>query len=324
MKHVLIAGIVHKKALARIEAEPGFSHEYIHCDDFAGAQAALGRADAIVLGTQAFGAGELGQAPRLAIVSRHGVGYDSVDGKALAARNVPLTVVGDVNSVSVAEHTLMLVLATSKRLIHHDRATRAGDWRYRETFDSMELADRLILIVGFGRIGRRVAALAAAFSMRVTIFDPFCDARTRRAAPYRFADSLESGIESADIVTLHCPASSDMPLMGPEQIAAMKPGAVLINTARGALVDEAALLDALDQGRLCAAGLDVFACEPLRAENRLLAHPCTILTPHSASLTEECALKMGIKSVENIIDYFAGTLDSGLVVNGVSPLPASA
>lgn len=157
--------------------------------------------------------------------------------------------------------------------------------------------------------------MATAFGMGVSAYDPLQAADAITAAGAEPVAGLLDGLRGADVVSLHVPKAGDRSLIGPPELGAMRPGALLVNTARGGLVDEDALADALEQGRLGGAGIDVLADEPPKPSSRLLACPRTILSPHSAGLTKECAARMGEAAARNIVDFFDGRLDPRLVVN---------
>lgn len=314
MPHILIAGRVHPDGLALLDGASGVTSDYIEDTGETAYLRRLPDADAVLLRTQPLTAEILAGAPRLKIVSRHGVGYDAVDVPALTARGVPLTVVGDVNAQSVAEQTLTLMLAAAKRLIRADRATRGGDWNYRELLEPCELNAKTLLVVGFGRIGRRVARLCQAFEMRVLVHDPFLPAEEITAAGATPVAELAEGLKQANFVTLHLPKSGETPLIGAAELALLPEEAILVNTARGPLVDEAALLSAVESGRLAAAGLDVFAVEP-PGNAPVLADDRLVVTPHAAGLSRESASRMSVAAMRNILDFFEGRLDPRMVVN---------
>ncbi len=315
MPHILIAGKLHPDGLALLEGASGITSDVIEDTGDTAYLDRLPDADAVLLRTQPLTAEILATAARLKIVSRHGVGYDAIDVAALSARGIPLTVVGDVNAQSVAELTLTLMLAAAKRLIRADRATRAGNWTYRERLEPCELNGKTLLIVGFGRIGRRVARLCQAFEMRVLVHDPFVPAKEIVAAGVTPATDLAEGLRRAQVLTLHLPKTGDAPLIGAAELALLPEDAILVNTARGPLVDEAALMAAVKSGRLAAAGLDVFQAEPPPAEAPVLADDRLVLTPHAAGLSRESASRMAVAAMRNILDFFEGRLDSRLVVN---------
>ncbi|MEO6608623.1 MAG: hydroxyacid dehydrogenase, partial [Aestuariivirga sp.] len=274
----------------------------------------LPKADALLIRTQPLDAAALATASNLKIVSRHGVGYDAVDVEALNARKIPLCIVGDVNSRAVAEHTLMLMLSAARRTVAHDQATRGNNWKIRNAFETVELDGKTLLVMGLGRIGKRVAALAQAFGMKVIGLDPMISADAMKDLNITPAADLPSALKVADYVTLHVPLIGGKPVIGAAELSTMKPTAILINAARGGLIDEAALHEALTSRKLYGAGLDVFSAEP-PGSNPLLTNPFVTLSPHSAGLTAECAARMGVSSAQNILDFFAGKLDTNLVVN---------
>jgi D-3-phosphoglycerate dehydrogenase len=275
----------------------------------------IGNTDAVLLRTQPMPEAVIAAAPRLKIVSRHGVGYDAVDVAALNRRGIALAIVGDVNSRAVAEHTLMLMLAVARHTAAHDAAVRGGKWQVRNRFESTELDGKRLLLGGFGRIGRRVAELARAFGMRVAAFDPFVAAETMAAAGVEAVKDFAAALAEADYISLHMPPSPQGVLIGAAEIARMKPTAIIINAARGELIDEAALDRALREGRLGGAGLDVYAEEPPSPGNPLMTNEKVTLSPHSAGLTAECAARMAVAAVQNILGYFDGTIDRRLIVN---------
>jgi D-3-phosphoglycerate dehydrogenase / 2-oxoglutarate reductase len=272
-------------------------------------------ADGLVIRTQPLSAETVKRADRLRIVSRHGVGYDSVDLPSLNERGIALAVVGDVNSVSVAEQAMMLLLAAAKRAIRSDRAVRNGDWGWRNRLEPTELWRKRLLIVGFGRSGRHLARMAAGFGMDIRAFDPFLASRGWPDEAVSSVADLAEGLAWTDYVSVHAP-KTDKPVIGAAEFAVMKPTAVLVNTARGGVVDESALIAALSEHRLAAAGLDVFDDEPPSPDNPLFALGQVILSPHVAGLTTECAERMAVSSVQNVLDFFAGRIDPALVVNG--------
>lgn len=315
MPHLLIAGKLHPSGLDLLRASP-VTFDYVEEISEASYQVYLPKADAVVIRTQPMGADSIAKAPNLQIVSRHGVGYDAVNVEALNTRGIPLCIVGDVNSAGVAEHAMMLILAATHRLLAADRNTRAGNWGWRNGLQTHEVAGKRLLIVGFGRIGQKLAGMAQGFGMEIAAFDPFIPAdRWPEGATH--ATDLAAALAEADAVSLHLPRA-DRALIGPEELALMKPDAVVVNTARGGLVDEIALANALRDGRLGGAGIEVFNTEPPGSDHPLFGLDSAILTPHNAALTVECAERMALASVQNVLDFFAGRLDPALVVNAAA------
>ncbi|MDE1188274.1 MAG: hydroxyacid dehydrogenase [Pantoea sp.] len=316
MPHVLVAGKIHEAGLDILRKAPGITLTLVPQVSVESYAPHLPQADALLIRTQPLTAKEIALASQLKMVSRHGVGYDSVDVNALTERNIPLAIVGDVNSLSVAEHTLSMLLAVAKRICYFDRSIREGQWNRRNSFSAVEIAHRTLFILGFGRIGREVARLAKSFRMEVTAYDPYLSDEVFAEHGVRRVTEVHAGLKTADAVTVHLPLSGDKPLIGREELAMMKSGAMLINTARGGIVDEDALADALQREHLAGAGLDVLKEEPASLSSALLQQSDRlILSPHSAGLTEEAAMRMSVSAATNIVNYFNGQLDNHLVVN---------
>jgi len=199
----------------------------------------------------------------LKVVSRYGVGYDNVDLDALNECGVPLTVVGEANAVNVAELAIYMMLELAKRGRDHDRAVRGDDWTFKFQANMIELWQKTLLIIGFGRIGRRVATRCKAFEMKVLACDPYIDQQIIRDAGCTPVADYRSVLGEVDYLTVHVPKNEEtVGMIGAGELAARKDTAIVVNCARGGLVDEAALLDALAAGRLFGAGLDVFDVEP--------------------------------------------------------------
>lgn len=314
MPHILIAGKLHPSGLALLDQTADVTYDHVEEISEASYQPYLEKADGMVIRTQPMGAASVAKGARLRIVSRHGVGYDAVDVAALNARGIPLCIVGDVNSVSVAEHAMMQILACAKQLIRSDAAVRTGPWGWRNKLEQGEVSGKCLLIIGYGRIGRHLARMASGFGMNILAYDPYLMAHGWPEGPAASVADLATGLAEADFVSVHIP-KVDGPLISAAELTAMKRGAIIVNTARGGIVDEAALADALRSGHIAAAALDVFDAEPPAPDHPLLAFDQVILTPHTAGLTREAAERMAIASVQNVLDHFAGRLDPALIVN---------
>jgi D-3-phosphoglycerate dehydrogenase / 2-oxoglutarate reductase len=315
MAVVLIAGKIHQSGLELLHSRPDVHVKYIEAVTADAYRPYLGEAHGLLIRTQAMTAADVALASHLKIVSRHGVGYDAVDVTALSARHIPLAIVGDVNSRAVAEHTLMLMLAAARRTVAHHIASTTGNWNERNGFNSTELDGKILLVLGFGRIGRRVAHLAQAFGMAVRAFDPYVSDAEMTSLQVQKAESITSDLAAADFVSVHMPGGQNAFVIGAGELALMKPTAIIVNAARGGLVDEMALDQALRQRTLRAAALDVLVAEPPDSNHPLLSNPFMTISPHNAGLTEECAMRMGVAAAQNILDCFDGKLDRKLVVN---------
>lgn len=324
MPHVLILKPIHPDAIALLESS-GCSVEVLEDLSWPVMQPALARAEAIIVRLHPIGEREVAAAPRLRVVARHGAGHDTVDVAALTRRGILLTITPEANSDAVAEHTILLMLAAARHLPENMALLREGRWGREPPRIGREIGRRSLLIIGFGRSGQRVARIARGFGMRVLVHDRPAKAAAIEAAGCRPAPDLFAALAGADIVSLHCPATERTRGMVDRRfLAAMKPGAILINTARGSLLDEAAVAEALWQGRLAAAGLDVFAEEPVSLDNPLLAAPNVVLTPHVAAGSAEAMRNMAMGAAEAVLAVFAGRPDPAVVVNRELLLPGEA
>ncbi len=315
MPHLLIAGKIHDDGIALLKTAKGVTYDYVTEISHDSYAPLIDKADGLVVRTQPVPALTIAQGKNLKIVSRHGVGYDAVDVPALNARGIPLAIIGDVNSRPVAEHAMMLMLALAKKVRTYDAATRVGPWGYRNSFEAIELHEKNLLVVGFGRIGRHVAKMASGFGMNIYAFDPFQSNDAIKAGGAEPVTDLKTGLALADFVSVHVPMSGGKAVIGSEELACMKKSALIVNTARGGLIDENALHAALQSGQIAGAGIDVFLEEPPPADHPLFASEKVILSPHSASLTAESAIRMAVMSVKNALDYFDAKLDPAFVVN---------
>jgi D-3-phosphoglycerate dehydrogenase len=311
---VLVAGKVHAAGIALMQLRSDVALDIVEAVTAEAYRPFLPKADAILIRTQPMTSADIAAAPHMKIVSRHGVGYDAVDVAALNARHIPLAIVGDVNSRAVAEHTLMLMLTAARRTVAHHVASTTGNWNERNRFDACELDGKNLLVLGFGRIGRRVAELAKAFGMTVTAYDPFLTPEQVEKAGAQHAADMSTALRHADFVSTHLPGGS-APAIGEKELALLKPSAIIVNAARGGIVDELALDAALRERRIRAAALDVLAQEPPAADHPLLSNPYVTISPHNAGLTEECAMRMSLSAAQNILDCFDGKLAPSLVVN---------
>ena len=275
----------------------------------------IGNYDAVILGTTPFTARIIEATSRLKIVSRFGVGYDNVDLDALTREGIPLAVVGTANSVTVAEHALMFMLALSKRIVAFDREVRQGIWA-RWEYPAIDLAGRKVLILGFGRIGRRLVKRCLGMDMTVLVHDPYViqDAITTAGAT-PIAD-WRATLPKIDFLSVNCPKTAETNgMVGAAELSAMRKTAYVVNTARGGIVDETALCEALKTEIIAGAGIDPFVVEPASTDHPLLALPNILVSPHSAGVSEESIYRMGYHAAKNVVDCFDGVLNQENVVN---------
>lgn len=259
---------------------------------------------------------EMDASPAMQVVARIGVGYDTVEVPALTARHVPLMVAGTANSTSVAEQAFHLMIALAKRHEVLDGLVREGRWSDRHVGLPMELSGKSVVIVGFGRIGTRLARRCLAFDMHVLIYDPYVDPATIRAAGCEPAADLDAALPRADFVSIHCPKNAETAgMFDASRLAKMKRSAYLVNTARGGIIDEAALHAALIAGRIAAAGLDVFEAEPTPRDNPLLKLENVVASPHMAGVTTEAVAAMAVATAKNILSVLDGAPIRENVIN---------
>ncbi len=250
--------------------------------------AGLADAQAIIAGSRVRYDGALmDQAPGLRVIARSGIGIDNLSLPDATARGVAVCNAPDGPTISTAEHAIALLMAATKFLKRNENSLRDG--RKHDFFgenQGLELAGQQLGLVGMGRIGSRVARVARAMDMNVVVYDPYISAERAAELGVTLVPTLEALLSTSDVVSLHLPATPETRhLINARSLARMKPGAFLINTARGALIDESALIQALDSGRLAGVGLDVFDPEPPDFENPLLHRDNVIATPHVASAT---------------------------------------
>ena len=254
--------------------------------------------------------------PNLEIIAVNGVGYDAVDVEALTRRGIPLMTCGTDNSPTVAEYTLFMMLWLCKRGAALDAVVRSGRWYDRYADLSTELLGRTLLVVGFGRIGTRVAKRCLAMEMNVEVYDPYVPVEAIRSAGCRPVESLDAALPRADFVTLHCPKTPETTGMFDEKrLACMKPGACLINTARGGIVDEGALYAALAAGKLAGAGIDVFSPEPPLTDNPLFTLQNVIVSPHMAGNSRDSLDRAAVTVTRNLLSVLDGSPRREYVVN---------
>jgi len=257
---------------------------------------------AIIVRYGRVGAAVMDAAPGLRVISKHGSGTDTIDKVAAAARGIAVVAAAGANAAAVAEHALALLLACAKSVVALDARMHAGHWD-KATHKSIELEGRTLGLIGLGAIGLRLARMADAMGMRVIGFDPFAKNLPAQVE----AVDLETIWRESDAISLHCPLTADNAgLVNARTLAACKPGVILVNTARGGLIDEAALLAALRSGQVGSAGLDSFAVEPMTAPHPFHGEPRITLSPHIGGVTADAYVKMGVGAARNALAVLNG------------------
>jgi D-3-phosphoglycerate dehydrogenase len=257
---------------------------------------------AIIVRYGKVGGAAMAAAPSLKVVSKHGSGTDTIDKAAAAERGIRVVAAVGANAAAVAEQALALLLACAKSVVTLDRRMHAGHWD-KATHKSVELEGRTIGLIGLGAIGLRFARMADAMGMRVLGHDPYAQAVPAHVQRVE----LETIWRESDAISLHCPLTADNTrLLNAQALAACKRGVIIVNTARGGLIDEAALLAALQTGQVGSAGLDSFAVEPMTAGHPFHGHPRITLSPHIGGVTADAYVKMGVASVNNALAVLNG------------------
>ena len=306
MKRILLSQDIHPQARKLLD---GFEVFLPKDSSQASLVEAAKQADGIILRTiTSADAQVIENAPNLKIISRTGAGIDNVDLAAATKRGILVCNVPTASNVSVAEHTIALILSLAKDLPAMDKAVRGGTWKDRNKNKAIDIEGKTLGIIGMGKIGSLVASKAKlGFGMKILAYDPFV-AENFKSEGYTFVPKLEDLFANADFITLHCPnIPQTKGMVNKALIDLMKPTSYLINCARGGVVDEAPLYDALKNKKIAGAALDVFISEPPSASDPLLTLDNIILTPHMAALTKEASIRVAVGAAQAVIDYFSGT-----------------
>jgi len=265
----------------------------------------INSADGLIVGLPPVTRQLMENSPRLIIVARHGVGYDSVDIKAATDLGIVVTNTPGVNSDAVAEFTYGLLLAFIRQIPHSWDSMRGGGWRKPQNLDAVDLRGKTIGIIGLGRIGSRVSKIGNAFGLKVLACDPYITEQDFRNAGAQRV-SKEEAIRQADYLTLHTPLSDETrKMIGIKELSMMKKSALLINTSRGEVVDEDALVEAVDKGLIAGAALDVFKDEPPK-DKKITVHPRILVTAHLAGLTREAMYRTFIAAAAQVVHALKG------------------
>ncbi len=307
MSHrVLVTDPLAEEGLELLRAEPGLEVVVASKLEPAKLKAMLAEADGIVIrsGTQ-LTAEVLRDQPRLKAIVRAGVGVDNIDVPTATRQGIVVMNTPGGNTVSTAEHTLALILALSRNVAQANDSLKAGRWD-RNKFTGTQLGGKTLGIVGLGRVGLAVARRAQGFDMKVIGFDPFLSAERAAELGIETVSPLDDLWGRCDYISLHTPLSAETRnLIGPEALARMKPSVRIVNCARGGLIDEPALAEALTSGRVAGAAIDVFDPEPPPADHPLVRHPKVLVTPHLGASTEEAQISVAVEAARLLADFFA-------------------
>lgn len=308
-KTILVTGPDLDPTAARLVAEHGYQtvhtpayadsaviSEYLQKTGAQGIVSRMGRLDAAVMDA----------APQLKVISKHGVGVDNIDIAAAAERGIPVLVATGANAVSVAEHAIALLLAAVKRVLPLDAGLRAGRWE-KPGFAGREIAGSTMGLMGMGAIAQATGRMAKGLGLTLAGYDPYAPDAAFSDLGVTRCETVEDLLARSDILSLHCPLTDQTRgILNADALARMPAGSYVINTARGGLIDEAALVAAIRSGHLAGAGLDTFAVEPPAADHPFFALPEIVLTPHIGGVTRQAGARVGVEAVRGIFQVLAG------------------
>ena len=253
----------------------------------------------------------ISSAKKLQVISRHGVGYDNIDLKSTKEIGATLTITATANAVAVAEHVMFMLLNISKRKDMYDQSVKLGKFNDRNKLPkTIELWGKNILIAGFGRIGQALIKRCLGFEMNVFVYDPYINDEKIKSLGGKKVNDLKEAVKEMDAISLHMPLNDETKnIVNYDLLRSMKTNCIVVNAARGGIINEVDLDKALRENLIFGAGLDVFETEPPKSDNPLLKNDKVFLSPHTAAFTEECMIRMGKETIQNIIDFFEKKLD---------------
>jgi D-3-phosphoglycerate dehydrogenase len=316
MKKILIIQPIHKSGIELLKNNNNYEFEIIEDTEISNLKSKIVDCDAVSIRTANLPAEAINAAENLKIISRHGVGYDNIDLKSSKDKNITIAITATANAVAVAEHVMFMLLSISKRKNMYDDSVKTGKFNERNRLPkTVELWNKNILIAGFGRIGKALIKRCLGFEMNVFVYDPFVSSDVIENIGGKKVENLEDSIKKMDAVSLHVPLTEKTKnLINYELLKTMKKNCIIINAARGGIVNETDLDRALNENLIFGAGIDVFEKEPPIDNNPLLKNEKVFLSPHTASFTEECMTRMGIETIQNIVDFFDEKLDKSKIV----------
>ena len=316
MKKIAIIEQIHKDGLELIEKNKDYDYELIDDATEENLIKRLPEFDACTLRVSKLNENILKHCPKLKVISRHGVGYDNVDLKYIKRKDITLLITATANAIAVAEHVIYMMLTVSKSINQYDAEVRSGNFKKNSSnIETLELYDKEILILGFGRIGKSLIKRCLGFDMKVKVFDPFVSEDIIKKFGGLKVESLDDGLKTCDYLSLHVPLTEKTKnMLDYSKLKIMKNTAIIINTSRGGIINETDLNKAINDKIIFGAGLDVFENEPIDINNPLLKNKKVLLSPHSATFTNECKSRMSLETTKNIIDFFENKIDKSMIV----------
>ena len=316
-KKILIVQNIHNAGIKLLEDHPNFEFEILHAEEMVETidpelfKKKIAGCDGLTIRTEKLPGEIIEHAKKLKIISRHGVGYDNIDLISTKKNNITLAITATANAVAVAEHVMFMILNIAKRKNMYDDSVKFGKFYTRSKLPkTIEIWKKKILIGGFGRIGQSLIKRCLGFEMNVFVYDPYIEKDKIEAFGGHQVDDFKSAVKDMDIISIHMPLNEKTKnLINLDLLKTMKKNCILINAARGGIINEDDLSEALNKNYIFGAGLDVFNNEPPEKNNPLLKSNKVFLSPHTATFTEECAERMGIETIQNIIDFFDKKLE---------------
>ena len=313
---VLVVQGLHEQGLQMLKNRTDIEFNVLMSDDENEILEAAKDVNGITVRTAKISSRIIEAANKLQVVSRHGVGYDSIDLVSLNNKKIPLTIAAHSNMISVAEQAMFFLLALSKNVFYYDDFTRKGDWTNRWDVKAWDLAQKNILVIGYGRIGSNFVKRALAFDMNVYVYDPYIEKEKVKISGAIPVDNISENLQKMDAVTLHCPKNDETTdLFTKKEFNLMKKSSFIINCARGGILNEEDLYEALKNKNISGAGLDVFDVEPTPSSNPLFKLNNVILSPHIAGVTIESTVRMATETVQNVLDVLDNKINQSVVVN---------
>ena len=316
MKNILIIQPIDKSGIEILENHSDYNFEIIDGTDLEEIKKKIIECDGISIRTAKLPAEVIRGAKNLKIISRHGVGYDNIDLEAAKEKNITISITATANAVAVAEHVMFMLLNISKRKDMYDKTVKSGRFNDRNKLPkTIELWNKNILIMGFGRIGKSLIKRCIGFEMNVYVYDPFVSKEEIESLGGKKIEDLKEGVKKMDALTLHIPLNEKTKnIINYDVLKNMKKNCIIINASRGGIINENDLNKSLNENKIFGAGLDVFDTEPPDNDNPLLKNDKTFLSPHTAAFTEECMVRMGKETIQNIIDFFDKKLEKSKIV----------
>ena len=312
MKKILVIQPIHEEGINLLKDNSDFEYEVVDNVDTEFLKSKIKDCDGISIRTAKLSGDVIEAANNLKIISRHGVGYDNIDLEVSKKKDITLAITATANAVAVAEHVMFMILNISKRGSMYDDTVKSGKFNERNKLPkTVELWNKNILIAGFGRIGQALIKRCLGFEMNVFVFDPFVSKEFIEKRGGTKVDNLSETSKDMDAMSLHIPLNDETKnIINYELLKSMKKNCIIINAARGGIVNEVDLDRALNENLIFGAGLDVFETEPPAENNPLLKNKKVFLSPHTAAFTEECMTRMGKETIQNIFDFFDGSLEN--------------